>query len=80
MKCIEKITNFDSYLILFSLNSHSHILISLHILSFVEMIKWAYVSTLLNPVLSDSFGLSMSVSSYFYLGLAVPRILGAVVL
>ncbi len=44
------------------------------------MIKWAYVNTLLNPVLSDSFGLSMGVSSYFYLGLAVPRILGAVLL
>ena len=55
-----------------------HILISLLALSFVEMQKWAYLDVLLNPVLSDSFGLSLGVSSYFYLGLSVPRILGAI--
>ncbi len=57
-----------------------HIIVSLHVMTFIEMIKWAYLDVLLNPVLSDSFGLSLGVSSYFYLALAVPRILGSVLL
>jgi len=43
------------------------------ILSFLEMFKWAYMDTLLTPVLSDYFGLSISVSAYFYFGLTIPR-------
>ncbi|XP_064390114.1 uncharacterized protein LOC135338028 isoform X2 [Halichondria panicea] len=54
------------------------IIISFLLLNFVETFKWSYFEVLLNPVLSDSFGLSLEVSSYFYLGLAIPRILGPI--
>ncbi len=54
----------------------NYIIVSFLLLNFVETFKWAYFEVLLSPVLSDSFGMSLKVSSYFYLGLAVPRFLG----
>lgn len=55
-----------------------NIIVSFLVLAFVETIKWAYFEVLLNPVLSDSFGLSLKISSYFYLWLSVPRFVGPV--
>ncbi len=70
---------FILYMQVVYLNVLSNIIISLIFFSFFEMIKWSYLDVLLNPVLSDSFGLSLSVSSYFYLGLTIPRIIGALI-
>ena len=47
------------------------------LLSLIDMFKWGFVSTLLNPILSDPFGLSLTTSSYVYLALAVPRFIGS---
>lgn len=61
-----------------SLTVPIHIIISFFILHFLGMLKWAFFEVLLSPVLSDSFGMTLGFSSYFYLGLAGPRILGAI--
>ncbi|XP_064401407.1 uncharacterized protein LOC135347367 [Halichondria panicea] len=52
----------------------------MHLLSFVQMLKWAYFEALMNPILSDSFGFSLNTSSYVFLGVAISSILGSILL
>ncbi|XP_064401403.1 uncharacterized protein LOC135347364 isoform X4 [Halichondria panicea] len=56
------------------------IIVSMHLLSFVQMLKWAYFEALMNPILSDSFGFSLNTSSYVFLGVAISSILGSILL
>ena len=70
----------DTFLTLTSLilNNGSYIILSMFLLYFMDTLKMGFYDTLLSPVLSDSFGLSLTVSSYFFLALGIPRVLGTV--
>ena len=60
--------------------TNCHVILSMLLMSLVDMFKAGIVKTLLNPILSDSFGLSLKYSSFVYLALTVPRFLGSVAL
>ena len=55
-----------------------YIIVSMHLLSFVQMLKWAYFEAIMNPILSDSFGFSLNTSCYVFLGVAISSILGSI--
>ena len=56
------------------------VIVSMVLLSLIDMFKAGILKILLNPILSDSFGLSLKYSSFVYLALTVPRLTGSVVL
>jgi len=59
------------------LSQVSHIIATMYLLLFVDVFKWGFFDTLMNPILSDSFGFTLTESSYFYLGFSVARIIAA---
>ena len=49
-------------------------------LRLVESFRFGVYETLLNPILSDSFGLDERDASYYFLGVAAAQIFGVVIL
>ena len=57
-----------------------YIIITMVILSMIEVFRFSILETLFNPILSDSFGLNERGSSYVFLGFGVVDIVGAILL